>query len=54
MTYIQIYIYEHDAVREVLTGLQGRKNVMMKWEYTGNEAFSFVVSLLSRHTSTRY
>lgn len=38
----EIYIYEHDAVREVLTGLQGRKNVMMKWEYTGNEAFSFV------------
>ncbi|TBU41458.1 Spc98 family-domain-containing protein [Dichomitus squalens] len=38
------YRYEEDIVREVLTGLQGRRNMMFTWVHSGPEAFSFVLS----------
>ncbi|OBZ70494.1 Gamma-tubulin complex component 5 [Grifola frondosa] len=36
------YIYEHDAVREILMALQGRRNIMLSWVHHGPHAFSFV------------
>ncbi|KAI0375943.1 hypothetical protein BV20DRAFT_932428 [Pilatotrama ljubarskyi] len=38
------YRYEEDIVREVLTGLQGRRNMMFIWSHSGPDAFSFVLS----------
>ncbi|KAI9064813.1 hypothetical protein FKP32DRAFT_1675206 [Trametes sanguinea] len=38
------YRAEEDIVREVLTGLQGRRNMMFTWMHAGPEAFSFVLS----------
>ncbi|CDO73818.1 hypothetical protein BN946_scf185015.g147 [Trametes cinnabarina] len=40
----QIYRAEEDIVREVLTGLQGRRNMMFTWVHAGHDAFSFVLS----------
>ncbi len=40
---LQKYIYEHDAVREVLIGLQGRRNLMIAWIHDGDEALSVIV-----------
>ncbi|KAF9026563.1 hypothetical protein BDZ89DRAFT_1134747 [Hymenopellis radicata] len=37
------YIYEHDAVREVLIALQGRSNVMLHWQ---NDAYKATPRLL--------
>ncbi|PCH40985.1 hypothetical protein WOLCODRAFT_118043, partial [Wolfiporia cocos MD-104 SS10] len=39
---VQRYIHEHDAVREVLMGLQGHNNMMMEWIYNGKDAFSYL------------
>jgi gamma-tubulin complex component 5 len=36
LTGLQKYIYEHDAVREVLIALQGRANIMLQWQ---NDAY---------------
>ncbi|KAI0660705.1 Spc98 family-domain-containing protein [Cubamyces menziesii] len=38
------YRNEEDIVREVLTGLQGRRNMMFTWVHSGAHAFSFVLS----------
>ncbi|KAI0677260.1 Spc98 family-domain-containing protein [Trametes maxima] len=38
------YRHEEDIVREVLTGLQGRRNMMFTWMHSGPNAFSFVLS----------
>ncbi|KAI0638473.1 Spc98 family-domain-containing protein [Trametes polyzona] len=38
------YRHEEDIVREVLTGLQGRRNMMFTWTHSGAHAFSFVLS----------
>ncbi|GBE79798.1 predicted protein [Sparassis crispa] len=38
------YINEHDAVREVLMGLQGRRNLMFSWVHSGDRPFSFLPS----------
>ncbi|KAI0331306.1 hypothetical protein GY45DRAFT_1406103 [Cubamyces sp. BRFM 1775] len=38
------YRNEEDIVREVLTGLQGRRNMMFAWVHSGAHAFSFVLS----------
>ncbi|KAI0353132.1 hypothetical protein OH77DRAFT_1407845 [Trametes cingulata] len=38
------YRHEEDIVREVLTGLQGRRNMMFTWSHSGPDAFSFVLS----------
>ncbi|TFK94263.1 hypothetical protein K466DRAFT_593763 [Polyporus arcularius HHB13444] len=38
------YRHEQDIVREVLTGLQGRRNMMFTWAHSGPKAFSFVLS----------
>ncbi|KAI0776168.1 Spc98 family-domain-containing protein [Trametes elegans] len=38
------YRHEEDIVREVLTGLQGRRNMMFTWVHSGPDAFSFVLS----------
>ncbi|KAI1796107.1 Spc98 family-domain-containing protein [Ganoderma leucocontextum] len=38
------YRQEQDVVREVITGLQGRRNMMLTWVHTGPEAFLFVLS----------
>ncbi|RPD66877.1 hypothetical protein L227DRAFT_7229 [Lentinus tigrinus ALCF2SS1-6] len=38
------YRHEQDLVREVLTGLQGRRNMMFTWVHRGTNAFSFVLS----------
>ncbi|KAI0650447.1 Spc98 family-domain-containing protein [Trametes meyenii] len=38
------YRHEEDLVREVLTGLQGRRNMMFTWVHSGPDAFSFVLS----------
>ncbi|KAH8096733.1 Spc98 family-domain-containing protein [Cristinia sonorae] len=36
------YIHEHDAVREILMGLQGRRNLMISWTNIGDEPYSFI------------
>ncbi|EPQ59052.1 hypothetical protein GLOTRDRAFT_70178 [Gloeophyllum trabeum ATCC 11539] len=38
------YIYEHDAVREVLMALQGRQNLLFSWTHQGGNTFSFTPS----------
>ncbi|KAH9899569.1 Spc98 family-domain-containing protein [Cubamyces lactineus] len=38
------YRNEEDIVREVLIGLQGRRNMMFAWVHSGAHAFSFVLS----------
>ncbi|TFK55410.1 hypothetical protein OE88DRAFT_1764883 [Heliocybe sulcata] len=35
------YIYEHDAVREILMALQGRQNLLLSWTHQGGNTFSF-------------
>ncbi|CAL1700277.1 unnamed protein product [Somion occarium] len=35
------YINDHDAMREILMGLQGRRNLMISWTSIGNEPFTF-------------
>ncbi|KAA1466534.1 hypothetical protein DENSPDRAFT_846943 [Dentipellis sp. KUC8613] len=35
------YIYEHDAVREVLMALQGRQNLMLRWTHRSGTVFLF-------------
>lgn len=42
----QNYRPEEYLVREVLTGLQGRRNMMFTWAHNGPNAFSFVVRLV--------
>ncbi|KAH9948797.1 Spc98 family-domain-containing protein [Amylocystis lapponica] len=42
------YIHEHDAVREVLMGLQGRRNNMLMWTDEGLSSVSFVPSSSTR------
>ncbi|TCD67503.1 hypothetical protein EIP91_012308 [Steccherinum ochraceum] len=36
------YIHEHDAVREVLMGLQGRRNLMLSWTNVGEEPLTYM------------
>ena len=43
---LQKYIHEHDAVREILIALQGRKNLLLKWSYYEQSAFAFEASAL--------
>lgn len=45
--FLKRYITEHDAVREVLLGLQGIQNIMLTWINNGPDALSFVVCLTS-------
>ncbi|CCM01742.1 uncharacterized protein FIBRA_03808 [Fibroporia radiculosa] len=42
------YIHEHDAVREVLMGLRGHKNLMMAWLRGSDGTYSFVSTLGTR------
>ncbi|KAI0068599.1 hypothetical protein BV25DRAFT_11798 [Artomyces pyxidatus] len=35
------YIHEFDAVREILMGLQGHKNLLLRWAYHEGSTFSF-------------
>ncbi|KAI0832720.1 Spc98 family-domain-containing protein [Trametes gibbosa] len=37
------YRHEEDIVRELLTGLQGRRNMMFTWMHSGPNAFSFAL-----------
>lgn len=37
------YIYEQHAVREILMGLQGRRNILFNWKADGANSMSFVV-----------
>ena len=39
----QKYIKEHDAVREVLLGLQGLQNTMLVWVTAGTNPMTFAV-----------
>ena len=42
-TFQQSYRHEEDVTREVLIGLQGRRNIMFTWVHSGIDAYSFVV-----------
>ena len=47
--YNQRYINEHDAVREVLMALQGRKNILMTWfEDESDNGSGFMVRIFSK------
>lgn len=48
----QRYIYERDAVREILMGLQGRRNMMFSWTNVGDEPYIFTVCLTSSSLSS--
>ncbi|KZT05559.1 uncharacterized protein LAESUDRAFT_714805 [Laetiporus sulphureus 93-53] len=39
---LQIAKLEQEAIREVLMGLQGRRNITMEWTYTGDHPLSFI------------
>ncbi|OCH94284.1 hypothetical protein OBBRIDRAFT_163520 [Obba rivulosa] len=41
-------IHEQDAVREVLMGLQGHNNMMLRWSDGGDQAYTFSPSLSHR------
>ena len=44
--FFQKYIDDLDAVREILMGLQGRRNLMFLWRNTGKDPFTFQVSII--------
>ena len=37
------FITEHDAVREILMGLQGRHNLLIQWRNIGDDPWNFAV-----------
>lgn len=49
---MQKYINEHDAVREVLLGLQGIENILFVWTDMSSSAPSFVVGTSTLRLNT--
>ncbi|KAI0347511.1 hypothetical protein BDW22DRAFT_1368198 [Trametopsis cervina] len=47
LTENQRYMNEHDAVRELLTALQGRKNMLLSWNNSGQHTLSFTLDTMA-------